>query len=106
VNRASNLLFTVRFRLPTIIRYPSMWLLSSAIEVPRPFAVPRPFGLCVLISAPTGCAWSIERMCDSRKARAAMRATMAHNTITVLGVIDVFGVFLEIERSGIDVFTV
>ncbi len=38
---ASNLLFTVRFRLPTIIRYPSMWLLSSAIEVPRPFAVPR-----------------------------------------------------------------
>ena len=41
MNRASNLLFTVRFRLPTIIRYPSMWLLSSAIEVPRPFAVPR-----------------------------------------------------------------
>lgn len=31
---ASNLLFTVRFRLPTIIRYPSMWLLSSAIRVP------------------------------------------------------------------------
>ena len=108
---ASNLLFTVRFRLPTIIRYPSMWLLSSAIEVPRPFAVPRHhatllFGLWFLISAPTGCACSIERMCDSRKARAAMRATMAHNTITVLGVIDVFGVFLEIERSGIDVFTV
>ena len=34
MNRASNLLFTVRFRLPTIIRYPSMWLLSSAIHVP------------------------------------------------------------------------
>src|ERR1700737_3678072 len=31
---ASNFLFTVRFRLPTIIRYPSMWLLSSAIHVP------------------------------------------------------------------------
>jgi hypothetical protein len=44
-------------------------------------------------------------MCDSRKVRAAMRATMAHNTITVLGVIDVFGV-LEVERSGIDLFTV
>ena len=28
---------------------------------------------------------------------------MAHNTITVLGVMDVFGVFLEIERSGIDI---
>jgi hypothetical protein len=44
-------------------------------------------------------------MCDSRKARAA-RAAMAHNTITGLGVIDVFGVFLELERSGIDPFTV
>jgi len=53
-----------------------------------------------------GCPWSIERMCDSRKARAAMRATMAHNTIKVLGVIDVFGVFLEVERSGIDLFTI
>ncbi len=31
---------------------------------------------------------------------------MAHNTITELGVIDVFGVFLEVERSGIDLFTV
>ena len=31
---------------------------------------------------------------------------MAHNTITVLGVIDVFGVFSEVERSGIDLFTV
>ena len=31
---ASNFLFTVRFRLLTIIRYPSMWLLSSAIYVP------------------------------------------------------------------------
>src|ERR1700688_4307895 len=37
---ASHLLFTVRFRLPTIIRYPSMWLLSSAMSL-RPFAVPR-----------------------------------------------------------------
>jgi len=45
-------------------------------------------------------------MCDSRKARAAMRATMADNTITVSGVIDVFGVLLEVERSGIDLFTV
>ncbi len=36
---ASNLLFTVRFRLPTIIRYPSMWLLSSAI----PPSVRSPF---------------------------------------------------------------
>jgi hypothetical protein len=45
-------------------------------------------------------------MCDSRKAGAAMRAAMAHNTITVLGVIDVFGVFLGVERSGIDLFTV
>jgi hypothetical protein len=45
-------------------------------------------------------------MCDLRKARAAIRATMAHHTIKVLGVIDVFGVFLEIERSGIDFFTV
>jgi hypothetical protein len=45
-------------------------------------------------------------MCDSRKARASMRAAMALNTITVLGVIDAFGVFLEIERSGIGVFTV
>jgi len=35
-----------------------------------------------------------------------MRATIAHNTITVLGVIDVFGVCLEVERSGIDLFTV
>jgi hypothetical protein len=31
---ASNLLFTVRFRLSTIIRYPSMLLWSSAIQVP------------------------------------------------------------------------
>jgi hypothetical protein len=45
-------------------------------------------------------------MCDSRKARAAMRAAMAHNTVTVLGAIDVFGVFLEVERLGIDLFTV
>lgn len=108
---ASNLLFTVRFRLPTIIRYPSMWLLSSAIHVPpsvRRASASRhtSFGLWLLISVPTGCACSMERMCDSRKARAAMRATMAHNTITVLGVIDVFGVFLEVERSGIDLFTV
>lgn len=28
---------------------------------------------------------------------------MAHNTITVLGVINVLGFFLEIERSGIDI---
>ena len=108
---ASNLLFTVRFRLPTIIRYPSMWLLSSAIYVPpslRRASASRhtSFGLWPLILAPTGCAWSIERMCDSRKARAAMRATMAHNTIRELDVIDVFGVFLEVERSGIDLFTV
>jgi hypothetical protein len=64
---ASNLLFTVRFRLPTIIRYPSMWLLSSAI----------------LISALTGCACSIERMCDF-KGKSGVEATMAHNTITEL----------------------
>ena len=92
--RASNLLFTVLFRLPIIIRYPSMWLLSSAIHVPpcvRRASASRhtSFGLWPLILAPTGCAWSIERMCDSRKARAAMRTRMAHNTITVLGVIDV-----------------
>jgi hypothetical protein len=30
---------------------------------------------------------------------------MAHNTITVLGVIGGFGVCLELERSGIDLFT-
>jgi hypothetical protein len=30
---------------------------------------------------------------------------MAHHTITVLGVIAGFGVFLELERSGIDLFT-
>jgi hypothetical protein len=44
-------------------------------------------------------------MCDSRKASVAMKATMTHNTITVLGVMDVF-VFLEVEQSGIDLFTV
>jgi|ERR1700720_317760 len=31
---ASNLLFTVRSRLPIIIRCPPMWLFSSAIHVP------------------------------------------------------------------------
>ena len=31
---------------------------------------------------------------------------MAHNTITELGVTDVFGVFLEVERSGTDLFAV
>jgi hypothetical protein len=85
VFRASNLLFTVR--RASASRHTSI-------------------GLWPLISAPTGCVWSIERMCDSRKAGAAMRAAMAHNTITVLGVIDVFGVFLGVERSGIDLFTV
>ncbi len=31
---------------------------------------------------------------------------MPHNTITVLDVMDVFGVLLEIERSGIGLLTV
>jgi endonuclease/exonuclease/phosphatase family metal-dependent hydrolase len=56
---ASNLLFTGRFRLPTTIRYPSMWLLSSAVHVPpsvlRASASRHTsLGLWPLISAPTG----------------------------------------------------
>ncbi len=50
---ASNPLFTVRFQLPTIIRYPSMWLLSSAIVV-RPFAVPRYHATCGLLDESGG----------------------------------------------------
>jgi hypothetical protein len=34
-----------------------------------------------------------------------MRTRMAHKTITVLGATEVFVVFLEIERLGIDIFT-
>jgi hypothetical protein len=30
-----------RFPLPTTIRDPSIWLLSSALEIPRPFVLPR-----------------------------------------------------------------
>jgi len=33
----------------------------------------------------------------------AMSAAIAHITTTVLGVIDTFGVFLETERSGVDI---
>src|SRR5260370_14724160 len=36
---------TVRFQLPTIIRYPLMWLLSSAIVV-RPFPAPPCYATC------------------------------------------------------------
>ncbi len=36
---------TVRFQLPTTIRYPLMWLLSSAIVV-RPFAAPPYYATC------------------------------------------------------------
>ena len=31
---------------------------------------------------------------------------MTHNTITVAGVIDIFAVFLEVEPSSIEFFTV
>jgi hypothetical protein len=41
-----------------------------------------------------------------KKGKSDDEATMAHTTITVLGVIDDLGVFLEVERSGIDLFTV
>jgi len=33
----------------------------------------------------------------------AMSAAIAHITTTVLGVMDTFGVFLETERSGVDI---
>ena len=36
----------------------------------------------------------------------AMSAAIAHITITVLGVIDTYGVFLETERSGVDIIRV
>jgi hypothetical protein len=60
-----------------------------------------------VVSVPTGCAVVYRKDVRLKKGERGDEATMAHTTITASGVIDVFGVFLEVERpSGIDPFTV
>jgi hypothetical protein len=76
-----------------------------------PFGVPRHhatfhFDYGPYSWLPTGCAVVYGTDVRLKKGKSDDEATMAHTTITVLGVIDVFGVFLEVERSGIDLFTV
>ena len=89
-----------------------MWLSSHAIHVTlpvRPASASRhaSVGLWPVISVPTGCAVVYRTDVRLKKGERGDEATMAHTTITVSGVIDVFGVFLEAERrSGIDLFTV